>query len=269
MRVDLKPTYYNHVTLTPDEVQSYHENGYLIVKNLAPNSDIAEIRNDAIEVYKRQLRRCGYNPLTYEDFERDLYKFFQEDLATFMDCGKHMQHTVSLHRLALCPQILEVLKRLGLTSASICTRPVMFMNSKHLATKDVYHTVPAHQDALSMQGSSDSVVVWFPLVNMKDNLGTIELVPRSHKHGLLTSRTEEGFGIVDCYSDEDFIAPSIEMGDALFFSSFLVHRSGKNLTDSIRFSCHFRFNNLDDPDFIERKFPHPYIYKPISKGAQL
>jgi ectoine hydroxylase-related dioxygenase (phytanoyl-CoA dioxygenase family) len=67
---------------------------------------------------------------------------------------------------------------------------------------------------------------------------------------------------VERFSDDDFVPVETEQGDALFFSAFLVHRSGTNVTNSIRWSCHFRYNNLDETTFVERGYPHNYIYKP-------
>ena len=111
----------------------------------------------------------------------------------------------------------------------------------------------------------DSTVVWVPLIDVTKNLGTLQVVPRSHTEGLVTIKSEEGFGIVNKYKDNDFISIELSKGDALFFSSCLVHRSGINITDSIRWSSHFRYNNMEDSDFIKRQYPHPYIYKPSSK----
>jgi len=59
-----------------------------------------------------------------------------------------------------------------------------------------------------------------------------------------------------------FVSVEVTKGDALFFSTFLIHRSGENTSNSIRWSCHFRYNNLCEPTFIQRGFPHSYIYKP-------
>ena len=113
-----------------------------------------------------------------------------------------------------------------------------------------------------MQGSLDSVVVWIPLTAIGKSLGALEIVPGSQRRGLLTSKVEDGFGLVDAFRDDEFVPVETEVGDALFFSSFLVHRSGNNVTSSIRWSCHFRYNNLDEETFIRRGYPHPYIYKP-------
>ena len=71
-----------------------------------------------------------------------------------------------------------------------------------------------------------------------------------------------GIGRIDGLSDEQYQSVEVKAGDALFFSAFLVHRSGNNVTDSIRWSCHFRYNDLEEPTFVSRKYPNPYIYKP-------
>jgi hypothetical protein len=80
---------------------------------------------------------------------------------------------------------------------------------------------------------------------------------------LLEADLIDGYGHIKEQIDQSsLIAIELEKGDALFFSAFLAHRSGTNSTDSIRWSCHFRYNNLREPTFIKRGFPHPYIYKP-------
>jgi len=59
----------------------------------------------------------------------------------------------------------------------------------------------------------------------------------------------------------DFQPIEVQRGDAIVFSSFLVHRSGTNSTESIRSSCHFRYNNLLEEILIQRGYPHPFIYR--------
>lgn len=114
-----------------------------------------------------------------------------------------------------------------------------------------------------MQGSLDSIVVWVPLADVDVKLGALEVVPGSHKLGLMTTEVVNSFGKVDQFGDADFVSVEAAQGDVLFFSSFLVHRSGVNVTDSIRWSCHFRYNNLAEQTFIERGYPHAYLYKPL------
>ena len=121
----------------------------------------------------------------------------------------------------------------------------------------------AHQDWRTGQGSLDSVVLWFPLVDCGADLGALQIIPASHTVGLLQADTSGYTGsIQDALPEEDYVQTSFEVGDLLIFSAFLVHRSGDNITQNIRWSIQLRYNNMAEPTFQERGFPMPYIYKP-------
>ena len=113
-----------------------------------------------------------------------------------------------------------------------------------------------------MQGSLNAMVIWVPLVDIPQNLGALEIIPGSHVWGLQDSCEDEWYRRIEGLSDERFKSIEVKTGDALFFSAFLVHRSGNNVTDSIRWSCHFRYNDLEEPTFVSRKYPNPYTYRP-------
>ena len=105
-------------------------------------------------------------------------------------------------------------------------------------------------------------MIWVPLVDVPRELGALEIIPGSHLWGLQDSREDEWYRSINGPGDEQYQSVEISAGDALFFSAFLVHRSGDNVTDSVRWSCHFRYNDLDEPTFVDRKYPNPYVYKP-------
>lgn len=115
-----------------------------------------------------------------------------------------------------------------------------------------------------MQGSLDSVFVWVPLVDIDRALGALEVIPGSHRRGLLPAEVVDSFGEVRKTEVEagSLAAVEVKRGDAFFCSTFLLHQSGTNVTRSVRWSCHFRYNNLYERTFIERGFPHPYVYAP-------
>jgi ectoine hydroxylase-related dioxygenase (phytanoyl-CoA dioxygenase family) len=192
---------------------------------------------------------------------------FDEDIECLSNCGKQAQHLISLHSLSLNTNIVQLLKQMRLKTPIISTRPVLYFNHPKLAKQKVFHTVDAHQDWRSMQGSLNSVVIWIPLVDIKKELGALEILPKSHLDGLRTDHVENGFGMVSLSEEEKerIISVEINAGDVLLFSSFLIHQSGNNITNKPRWSCHFRYNDLDESTFIQRKFAHPYIYKPIEE----
>jgi phytanoyl-CoA hydroxylase len=254
-------------------IDFFKKNGYLLLKNLFKKEEIETILKDAKNVFLRQFIQKGYTSITLLDqisdsvFNQCLYRLFEEDIECLSNCGKQVQHLISLHSLSLNEKIIALLNSVGLTSPIISTRPVLYFNHPKLAKQKVFYKVDAHQDWRSMQGSLNSLVLWLPLININKELGALEILPGSHLGGLRTDHIDNGFGMVSLSDEEQskIISVEVEIGDALLFSSFLVHQSGENITDSPRWSCHFRYNDLDEATFIERKFAHAYIYKPIEE----
>src|SRR4051812_17745904 len=248
-----------------NERQFYDANGYVHLRAFFDKEVVERVRKDARAVFVSQMRHRGLLPVrdvSEKEFEAALYQFFREDTEGFINSGKTCQHLVSLHRLALGDHLIEKLRDFGIERPNVCTRPVMFFNSPHLAKSESYYKAPPHQDWRSMQGSLNAMVVWVPLIDITKDLGALEIVPGSHLAGLLDSVEDDWYRTVKGTTDDQYVPVEVEAGDALFFSAFLLHRSGDNTTDSIRWSCHFRYNDLDEQTFIERKYPNPYTYKP-------
>ncbi len=242
----------------------YHQDGFVHFKGFFNPADVEQLRQEAKQVFLNQMNYQGILQGETPDekqFEAAMTKFFQTDLTGFVNCGKTCQHLISLHRLSLSEKLVQQLNVLGVQTPVICTRPVIYFNSRHLAQAEVYYRTPPHQDWRSMQGSLNAMVVWMPLVDVNAALGALEIVPGSHRWGLLPSEQDEWYRKVA--EAERFTYQSVEVaaGDALFFSALLLHRSGNNVTDAIRWSCHFRYNDLSEETFIARHYPHPYIYK--------
>jgi hypothetical protein len=257
------------VNLTASQLDDYRQHGLLHLRSALDPADVTAIRKEAQQVFVAQLRSrklIGGEPSDAEITD-GMAQLFQDDLPVFMNCGKQAQHLVSLHRLSLDERLLTIVRQLGVQWPNICTRPVLYFNSPRLAKSEVYWRVFPHQDWRSMQGSLDSVVIWIPLVDLPANLGPLEVVPGSHLDGLVTSEVVSGFGKVDddYLRGKEFRSLACSVGDMVVFSSFLVHRSGTNSSPEIRWSCHFRYNNLAEPTFIKRGYPHPYLYKPADE----
>jgi hypothetical protein len=100
------------------------------------------VRNDAKSVFLAQLLRHGMlssiNP-SEREFEAKLFAYFNPHLQEFINCGKQIQHLVSLRRLSLDKRIEQVLREeLDLQFPNVSTRPVLYFNSRFLAKEEVY-----------------------------------------------------------------------------------------------------------------------------------
>jgi phytanoyl-CoA hydroxylase len=193
-----------------------------------------------------------------------MQSLFENHLEEFIACGKMIQSgLIELYQLAVNPELMSLFKDLGLSHPLMCTRPVLFFNHPSLAKSEHFYKTPLHQDWTSMLASDDSVVVWLPLMDLDIAHGPVIFYPGSHKLGPLTDRLENGFAEVDFdRTSYPRVQKAMKLGDIAIFSTLLVHESGVITNDEIRWSCHFRYTNMEDPTFIENGFPHPYIYKP-------
>lgn len=250
-----------------NKIKILQDEGYIILKNFFTKERINRVRESAQKVFQIQFDKRKYKA----GFKENMVRLFKEEEEVFINCGKTIQQgLIELYSLAVDSQLLLELKKLGLEIPNLCTRPVLFFNHPELAKSEVYYKTPLHQDWPSMQSSSDSLVVWIPLLDVGSENGSIIIYPKSHLLGDLSDSVVGGFATIsdldkfDSYGFES-IQPKVESGDIVIFSTFLAHKSGDISNDSIRWSCHFRYTNLLDKDFIERGFPNPYVYKPIIK----
>jgi len=248
------------------ENKEFNEQGYILIKNFFPVESIELVQTEAKEVFLKQflaLKLIESPVIDDSVFESTIVRLFNEHFENYINCGKQAQHLISLHQLSLNKSLTERLNELGLGFPVISTRPVMYFNKSKLAKSEEFYKVPPHQDWRSMQGSLNSIVVWVPLCDIDESLGALKVIPGSHRMGLLDSSENAWFRQINEVDKKDFISVTVDKGDALFFSSFLIHASGDNIQDKIRWSCHFRYNDLNEETFIKRGYPNPYIYKPV------
>lgn len=237
--------------------------GVTVIRNFFSVERINKLRIDAEEVFRKQHMRFGY----HKSFEENMIRLFNEQFEVFTNCGKTIQQGLwDLYSIAVDSKLKEKLLQLGLKTPSMCTRPVMYFNHPKLAKDRVYYKTPPHQDWSSMQSSMNSVVVWVPLVNVHKENGAVIFYPGTHQMGPLPYTEKGGFAGVDIPTNtKKPIQPKLDVGDIAIFSTLLVHESGDISNDSIRWSCHFRYSDLQSQELIDRGYPNPYIYKPTIK----
>ncbi|OEK05218.1 phytanoyl-CoA dioxygenase family protein [Roseivirga misakiensis] len=253
--------------LDNQDLQNFRNDGFCLKSDFVNQSFVDKIRDKAKSVFARQITAQNIELESLEDvhFEKALYALFKKDFHAFIGAAKLCQHTMELHQLAIADDLINNLKVLGLEEPAICVKPIIFFNSRHISKIEGHYKTPGHQDWRSMQGSINSMVVWIPLMDLNRELGTLEIVPGSHRSGLYKSEEDEWFRNIpeSEIPESEYVSIDVKKGDALFFSSFLVHRSGNNSSENIRWSMHFRYNDMNESTFIERKFPHPYkVYHP-------
>ena len=98
----------------------------------------------------------------------------------------------------------------------IGVRPAMQFNSRYLSKGGSHWKLGAHQDWRTGQGSLDSIVMWFPMVDCGADLGALQIVPASHTIGLLKADTSGYLGsIQESIPEEDYVQTHYVQGGKL------------------------------------------------------
>lgn len=251
--------------LDSTQIKDFKKNGYLIIKNFFDSSVLDDILFQSKYLFGKQIERVLQEKPELEDinaFDDQMFRLFEKDFPTIVHTGKQIQNIFTLHELGVNEKLIGLLKELGLEEPNIAVKPAIQFNSRYLSKGGTHWKLGAHQDWRTGQGSLDSLVLWFPLIECKKELGALQVVPGSHKNGLYPAEGNGYEGYIDPSFDFNFIQTEFEKGDLLIFSAFLVHQSGENITKNIRWSIQFRYNNMAEESFIQRGFPMPYNYKP-------
>jgi phytanoyl-CoA hydroxylase len=255
------------------KLAQFRRDGFCIARGSIGVETLDLLAADIGSVFGRRARHLGLDtadPLDQPGLSALLIRLFGHDRQAYIAAARQTQHLASVHRLGLAPELMQVVAELGLTVPALSTRPVIHFMADQLKIDGGYHKTPGHQDWRSVQGSLDGITIWLPLFDVGVHDYPLEVIRASHRGGLLPS-VEDPFGhrIADGQVDEtDFSPVLVRRGDVIFFSGFLVHRTGNAGGGRVRIALSYRYNNAAEPSFVARNYPSPYIYRPDMRLLQ-
>lgn len=252
---------------TSELVDRFRREGLVVIPGLFAEGLRQEVLADIVEVFALRAWDLGLGLAAGQDhavFSDLVAGLFGHDIPAYVAAAKLTQHLASVHRMGLCPELMSVVRALGLDLPAISTRPVIHYMANRLKIPGGYQKTPPHQDWRSVQGSLDGITIWTPLYDVGPNDYPLEVIPGSHLGGLMDAVPDmPNYRVpADLFSEADFRALELKAGDAAIFSGFLLHRTGESGGERVRVSLSFRFNNVAEPHFVRRNYPGPYLYRP-------
>lgn len=252
------------VSAEPVLQTSYKEQGYVIAKGAIPEQVMTRVTDD-LDLAATQLLESKGRPMpdlrqatlltklrAVFDMDRDLY-------LSILRMGSRLQ---SVYALTMHENILRLLAELGCRVSQLPCGVAIHVVADELRIPGGYFGWGAHQDWCSAQGSLDEFILWAPLMNVGRDFYPIEIIPGSHKWGVLPGDRSKANargalitiepGLLD---EKTFVPVEMERGDVVIFSGLLVHRTGSGSRTGLRIACGARFDNVQDPTFIERGYP--------------
>lgn len=223
--------------------------GFELQEKMFAKKRIENIKKDMLKIFSFYTKEKNIN-------DEKIMNLFKNDIDGFLGCANQCQKLPSIY--SLCATIGTMLKkRFNFEMPTINTKPLLSFSSKNTAKSEMYWKIPAHQDYPSNLGSKNGITCWIPLQDIDTNLGPLEFIPNSDKFGELEYIVKEGVPILkNDFEESKFVKIPMKCGDAIFFNTLTIHKSGKNITEnSIRWSLHFRYNDAFDVEFAKRKYP--------------
>jgi len=245
------------------DIAEYRRRGVVVLRDFFAPESVAAIRNRIIDFFANAFdhlapRPAGFSPEAVDSPTAFFRERFDLDRSLFFNASRVAQELTEFVSFGTAPALRDVARAFGLQRPAFALRPQLIWAANWMEESGAHSLRPLHQDWERMRGSVDSLVLWLPLTPAGEEQFPLEAVPGSHRLGFLQhEHFREGMRITDPAFDPDTARESLPMkpGDALFFSSLLVHASGAGSGDHLRMAISFRYNNLLEPGYIARGFP--------------
>ena len=242
-------------------IASYQQNGFHIARGLLPGADVEATLASLKHHFDNQLRHLGLAPP--DSLYDSMQQLFHADIDRYKKTAGSLWRKLSVYSLCHHRAIQDFVRtHFGWRDIVIPGGQVVHIQTERLKIPGGYFGLVPHQDFPSVQGSLDGFVVWIPLVDVDENRYPLEVIPGSHKRGLLPSieNPDSTWEVQpQCYDDTAFVPALCHAGDVIFMSNFTVHRSSTQGDDRLRLACSTRYDNGDEPSFIARGYPSAYV----------
>jgi phytanoyl-CoA hydroxylase len=223
--------------LDNSQVQSYQDNGFLLVKGLLGKDEARAYRDESHAL----IGRLGNIADPTWGSAREL-----GGIAT----KTRLQHCHDVQFQSAAFSKLIVDDRVTGVIADLIGSPNVQLHHTKMFVKppEAGSPFPMHQDYPYFphtRHSMGAVILHFD--DAPEEKGCVRVVPGSHKNGPLPHVSEGGFHLpVDQWPLSSAIPCEAEAGDALFFSYFMVHGSGVNVSSEPRTTLLIQYRDPAD-----------------------
>lgn len=279
--------------LTPAQLQQFEEDGYLVVEDvLDPQADLQPVLDEYSALLDRlvdELIASGKLRSRYADlpFAERLTQVCLEGglvLSRHFDISlpqSGVTYDTPIHlgpavfRLLTNPRLLDVVE--SVVGPEIYSNPVQHIRTKlppkvfaaGAQANGLVGKVEWHQDngvVLPEADEATILTVWLPLTDATPENGCLQVIPRSHRRGLLDHCPADQLRIpATLIPIEQAVPVPMRAGSALLMNQRTVHASMDNVTeDQVRISFDLRYQPVGQPTgrpsfpgFVARSAAHP------------
>ena len=248
--------------LTQAQVETFHQNGYLVVEDALSDEDLNPLIADfeeLIDTIADELYAEGKIGERYETqpFERRIAWLTKE-------AGDPLQGQVSfpvnlrrpifdfLHNANLLDRLESIVGSEIYCNPTHHVRPKLPEPLMDEGFDNWIQQSPFHQDAAVLMPEADDTLIvttWIPLVDATEENGTIHLYPGLH-HGEIRRHVRCPYGWTiapEVMPEGDPVRIPVKKGGVIFIHCRTPHGSLPNLSDMVRWSLDLRWHDSRKP----------------------
>lgn len=241
----------------------YMENGFVIVKQLYPDEDLQNFKTETKNIVNAYLLKAGLDEMdsTSDNILSDGIFALEE--------ADHDYVAAVYDTLFQSPSFFRIL---GNRNTENYIKHLLNIDANHALygftnrcridpPKDNRRTYGWHQEVFYTVPRGSYIQTWAPLIfDTTFENGTIEVAVGSHKENIANQTWIESEGKATQILVEDNIVKKydhrvveMKVGEILFFSGFLAHRSGNNVSNQVRYSLVGMYHDVKHPPFFTPK----------------
>ena len=242
--------------LTESEVSYFHENGYLLLEDVLDESDLSPVideYSDIIDERAERLHEEGKVKSTYSDkpFTERLHYLAAEAQEVTADLDIMRARGVATFNFLKSPKILDIAE--SFVGSEIVCNPIQHIRTVLPIKETQRFPTPWHQDAGVCWPDTDPyfmLTIWIPIVDATEENGCLQVLPGSHKFGLLTHGWNEAGLAVSPEHQPPNLQPKvlpIRAGGVILFHNYTLHSAKPNKSDTVRWSFDLRYHDVYQP----------------------
>lgn len=249
--------------LDSKQIEFYDENGYLIIDNFFTDKELDDFKEALIVLIKQGLKKISK---IHPEIKPE--EFIGKELHEGMIKLEEVDHSFVANIYDTLYQVVEFLRIISKSETSKCINQLLkteqdsplytyVCRCRFDPPQNERRTTKWHQEVLYTIPKTKLVQTWAPLIiDATPENGSIEFCVKSHKDGIakVTFSNIENDSTPFLIPDdiiEKYKIETVKMktGQIMIFHPELIHRSGINLTDKVRYSLVGMYHDTVDDDF--------------------
>jgi ectoine hydroxylase-related dioxygenase (phytanoyl-CoA dioxygenase family) len=252
--------------LDRDSLDHFEKFGYLVLENLVDESFASRVIS--------KINLLAWNLLEYHLLGRDCDVTITKDNAykalaklNRKIAGKIFDVITKIPELNryVYQEKFECIAQQLMQSDNVLSPPTqMNLRTDHPSEESFLY--PWHTDYSYNFSSRNSLVFWIPLTSVDLSIGSLHVIPGSHlidhrikvnSEALILKRSSEYFeldGIQELIHELGETRCHLSFGQGLVFHSNLIHKSGINYSDQIRYTIQSRWFDASSNDAMENLY---------------